>query len=69
MTKNKNKVLAGGVAAIGAGVMAVGAGAYYFLGPKREQHQKEAKVWIKKMKVTAEKKLKEVKNINKKITK
>ncbi len=38
--------------AIGAGVAAVGAGAYYFLGPKGKKHQKDAKAWA----TTAEKK-------------
>ncbi|HBD25086.1 MAG: hypothetical protein A2566_02375 [Candidatus Zambryskibacteria bacterium RIFOXYD1_FULL_40_13] len=63
MTKNKNKVSVGKVAVISAGVAAVSAGAYYFLGPNRKQHQKKAKVWIGEMKEEVEKKFKKMKNV------
>ena len=50
MAQNKkNKVSVGKVAAIGAGMAAVSAGAYYFLGPDGKKHQKAAKGMMKKM--------------------
>ena len=49
MAQKKNKVSAGKVAAIGAGMAAVSAGAYYLLGPDGKKHQKDAKGMMKKM--------------------
>lgn len=56
-------VSAGKVVAIGAGVIAAGAGAYYFLGQKGKANQKKAKVWMTKMEKEALTKIKKVKNI------
>ncbi len=39
----------GAKVAIGAGVAAVGAGAYYFMGPDGKKHQKKAKAFAGKM--------------------
>jgi DNA helicase TIP49 (TBP-interacting protein) len=58
----KNKISAGKVIAIGAGVAAIGAGAYYFLGPNGKKNQKKAKVWMTKMEKEAEGKVKKIKN-------
>lgn len=65
MIKKKNKISAGKIAAIGVGVAAAGAGAYYLLGPKGKQHQKQAKAWMEKMKLEVEKNLKKIKDITK----
>lgn len=54
---------AGNIAAIGAGVAAVGAGAYYFLGQKGKQRQRKAKVWMIEMEMEIGKKLKKVKSV------
>ena len=63
--QKKGGMSAGKAVAIGAGVAAVGAGAYYFLGPKGKQHQKEAKVWIIEMEAEIEKKIKKAKEVTK----
>lgn len=67
MKKNKKIVSVGKVAAVGAGVAAVGAGAYYLFGPKGKQHQRVAKNWIVKMEKDVEVKIKKVKSITKPI--
>lgn len=61
--KKKNRMSAGKIVAIGAGVAAVGAGAYYFLGPKGKQHREKAKVWMTKMETDIEKKLQKTKSV------
>lgn len=61
VTKKKGGMSAGKAAAIGMGVAAVGAGAYYFLGPKGKQHQKKTKVWMVNMETEVEKRLKKAK--------
>lgn len=40
---NKNGISKGGMVAIGAGLAAVGAGAYYMLGPDGKKNQAKAK--------------------------
>ena len=45
----KNGVSAGKMVAIGAGLAAAGAGAYYMLGPNGKKHQKDAKKLINKV--------------------
>ena len=57
MAHKKNKVSAGKVAAIGAGMAAVSAGAYYLLGPDGKKHQKDAKGMMKKMEKELENKI------------
>lgn len=47
--KKTNKKSVGKAVAIGAGVAALGAGAYYLLGPEGKKNQKKAKVWMTKM--------------------
>ena len=52
MKKNTNKrrgVSKAGIVAIGAGLAAAGAGAYYLLGPKGKEHRKKAKALLSKM--------------------
>ncbi|MFA5996459.1 MAG: hypothetical protein WC790_01925 [Candidatus Paceibacterota bacterium] len=61
--KKKSGMSAGTAAAIGVGVAAVGAGAYYFLGPKGKQHREKAEVWMTKMETDIEKKLKKTKSV------
>lgn len=60
MKKNKNIVK---IAAISAGVVAVGAGAYYLLGPKSKAHQKKIKDVASKIKNEVSDKLKDIKDI------
>lgn len=64
---NGKGVSAGKVAAIGAGVAAVGAGAYYFLGPKGKKHRNDAKVLAKKVQKGAAKQVTKVKALAKKV--
>lgn len=64
MTKEKRKISVGKIAAIGAGVAAAGAGAYYLFGPEGKQHQKKAKAWMKEMQQEVEKNLKKFKSIS-----
>ena len=52
----------GAKVAIGAGVVALGAGAYYLLGPNAKAHQKKASALMVKIKKEAENKVKKVKN-------
>jgi hypothetical protein len=67
MEKNKSKNKVGKAIAIGAGVVALGAGAYYYFGPKGKKHQKEAKIWITGMKTEIEKNVKKIENLTKPI--
>lgn len=62
-TTKKNLKTAGKVAAIGVGVAALGAGAYYFLGPNGKKHQKKAEVWMTKMEKEVVTKVKKAKNM------
>jgi gas vesicle protein len=57
----KSGISTGKVIAIGAGVAALGAGAYYLLGPDGKKNQKKATDWMLKMKKEAEQKVKKVK--------
>lgn len=50
--------------AIGAGVAAVGAGAYYLFGPKGKKHRKEAGVLMGKMRKEVTSRLKNVKKVS-----
>ena len=68
--KKKGKVSVGKATAIGAGMAAVSAGAYYFLGPDGKKHQKSAKNMMVKMEKVLEKKLvKTTKTIKKNLKK
>ncbi len=62
--KNKKSGMSGGsMVAVGAGVAALGAGAYYLMGPKGKAHQKKVSALAAKMKkeVTSQaKKMKEI---------
>lgn len=58
----KSKISAGKVIAIGAGVAALGAGAYYFLGPNGKKNQQKAKVWMTKMEKEIGSKMKKIKS-------
>ena len=58
----KSKISTGKVVAIGAGVAALGAGAYYFLGPNGKKNQQKAKVWMTKMEKEVAKKMTTIKN-------
>ena len=58
----KSKISAGKVMAIGAGVAALGAGAYYFLGPNGKKNQQKAKIWMTKMEKEVVKKTATLKN-------
>lgn len=50
--------------ALGAGLAGLAAGAYFFLGPKGEKHQRQAKAWADKMKTDVIEKLKTVSDIS-----
>jgi len=64
MKKNKKSGMSGGkIMAVGAGIAAASAGAYYLLGPKAKAHQKKAKVLVQKMKKEVEKEIKKVKEV------
>jgi hypothetical protein len=58
----KGKTSAGKIMAVGAGVFALGAGAYYFLGPNGKKNQKKAKIWMVKMEKEAREKIAKIKN-------
>jgi gas vesicle protein len=60
----KKKTSAGKVIAIGAGLAALGAGAYYLLGPNGKANQKKAAAWMTKMKKEAQKKIGKIKNVS-----
>lgn len=64
MTKKKNKMTAGKIVAVGAGVAALSATAYYFLGPNGKKNQKKAKAWMVGMEKDIEKKAKAVKDMS-----
>ena len=51
--KKNNDAMVKKVAAIGTGVAAIGAAAYYLLGPNGKKHQKMAKGWATSMKAEA----------------
>lgn len=63
MTKKKKGISVGNITAVGAGVAAAGAGAYYLLGPKGKQHREKTKIWMVEIEKEIEKKLKKAKNI------
>ncbi|MFA5934803.1 MAG: hypothetical protein WC827_02900 [Candidatus Paceibacterota bacterium] len=67
MPKTKKIISVGKVAAVGAGVAAVSAGAYYLFGPKGKQHQRMAKNWLVKMEKDIEIKIKKAKSVTKPI--
>ena len=56
----KGKISVGKVVALGAGVAALGAGAYYFLGPNGKKNQKKVKVLMTKMEKEVGSKMKKV---------
>ncbi|TSC71239.1 MAG: Uncharacterized protein G01um101449_6 [Parcubacteria group bacterium Gr01-1014_49] len=61
--KKKSGMSVAKAAAIGVGVAAVGAGAYYFLGPKGKQHRGKAKAWMTEMEREVEKRLQKAKSV------
>jgi uncharacterized protein HemX len=65
--KKSKKMSVGKKIAIGAGVAAIGAGAYYLLGPKAKAHQKKVSVLANKAKKEAKKEMKEIKKEIKKV--
>lgn len=60
--KQTKKGGAGKAIAIGAGIAAIGAGAYYLLGPDGKKNQKKVHAWAVKMEKEADKKIKAIKN-------
>lgn len=62
-TVAKKGMSAGSMVAIGAGVAALSAGAYYFLGPNGKKNQKHAKAWMAEMKSEAMKKIAKVEKV------
>ncbi len=64
VTKKKG-LSVGKAVAIGAGVAAVSAGAYYFLGPNGKKNQQKAKAWMAEMKKEAVKKIGKVERATK----
>ncbi len=58
----KSGISVGKVVAIGAGVAALGAGAYYFLGSNGKKNQKKAAVWMSSMKKEISQKMTTIKN-------
>jgi len=58
----KSKISGGKIIAIGAGVAALGAGAYYLLGPNAKAHQKKVSTLMLKMKKEVEDEIKKAKN-------
>ncbi len=61
-TKKKGKALDGKMVAIGAGVAALGAGAYYLLGHNAKAHQKKALALMVKIKKEVGSEMKKMKN-------
>lgn len=61
----KGGVSTGNLVAIGAGLAALGAGAYYLLGPDGKKHQQKAAAWMSKMEKEAMKKLSAIKEVTK----
>ncbi len=61
--KVKKGMSAGKIAAIGAGAVAVGAGAYLLLGKNGKANQKKVGAWMKGMKTEVAKELKKAKNV------
>jgi len=59
--KKNNKRISG--VAVGAGIAALGAGAYYLFGPKAKTHQKKAKALMEKMKKEVMNEIKKVKKV------
>ncbi len=59
--KNNNAVK---IAVVGASIAALAGAAYFFLGPKGKQHQKQAKSWAIKMKGDVVEKLEQAKEIS-----
>jgi len=64
VAKKKTKFSTSTKAALGASVVAVGAGAYYFLGPKGKEHRGNAKVWMVEMEKDIEKKAGTIKKLS-----
>jgi hypothetical protein len=63
-TKKKSGMSGGKIVAIGTGVAAAGAGAYYLLGPKAKAHQKKASMLMAKMKKEVVSEVKKAKKIS-----
>lgn len=63
MAKKKGMSM-GAEMAIGAGVAALGAGAYYLLGPNSKKHQKKAAVWMNKMEKEVKQKIAKAKKMS-----
>ena len=62
--KTKKGMSVGSKVAIGAGLAALGAGAYYLLGPDAKANQKKVKSLITKMQKEVEKESKKIKDIS-----
>jgi hypothetical protein len=71
MKKNQKKVVAkkksgisgGKMVAVGAGIAALGAGAYYLLGPNAKVHQKKASALMGKIKKEVVSEMKKAKSV------
>lgn len=61
--KKNSKMSVGSKVAVGAGLAAVGAGAFYLFGPNAKMHQKKAKALVSKMKKEVEKEVKKAKTV------
>ncbi len=69
MTKHKKGMSVGKAVAVGAGIAAVGAGAYYLLGPNSKEHQDKMKGLILNAKNEVKKDVKKVKHVVNKVKK
>jgi hypothetical protein len=61
--KNNKKMSAGKKMAVGAGIAALGAGAYYLFGPNAKVHQKKASVLMGKIKKEVVSEIKKAKSV------
>lgn len=62
--KTNKKMSIGKKVAVGAGIIAAGAGAYYLLGPKAKAHQKKAKILMTKIEKEVQSEIKKVKEVS-----
>ena len=64
MKNTKKGMSVGKKVAIGAGVVAMGAGAYYLLGPNAKDNQKKAKALLAKIQKEMKSEIKNVKEVS-----
>lgn len=64
MKNTKKRTSKSKIVAVGAGIAAIGAGAYYFFGPKAKVHQKKASALLAKMKTEVIREVKKAKEIS-----